>query len=97
MDSELTPLLAHIAGQAKKYKTRSDANHDRGGEWRISDDRTDAEMAAWLTALGMVVQDLRGETREDPGAAATAGAEFLQQHWCEIGDHPAAGTGAVSR
>jgi hypothetical protein len=97
MDSELTPLVTRIAGQAKKYKIRSDANHDRGGEWRVSDDRADAEVAAWLTALGMVVQDLRGETREDPDAVTAAGAAFLEQHWSEIGDHPAAGTGAVSR
>jgi len=90
---ELTPLVMRVAIQAKHAKLRSDANHDRHGEWTSSDAAADAEMTAWLAALGMVVDDSRGAPFLPAGQV---GAAFLEAHWCQIRD-PAEASPATAR
>jgi hypothetical protein len=105
--TELTPLVQRLGAQAKRYQAYSDSSHSRGGEWTSSDTAADAQMAAWATALGMVLQDMRGHAAADADEASArkAGTEFVREHWAELGQcgspadagAPGHGTGPASR
>lgn len=80
------PLVLRLAARAKKYTEYSRTAHSQHGPWTNSDASTDAEMAAWTTALGLALLELNGDAAaDDDKAARKAGSEFLDAYSSLIG------------